>query len=51
VKRAAKPPTDPELKRRIQELIDFQSGGYNDENFAAAGERGQAGGWSSQRDY
>jgi uncharacterized protein (TIGR00730 family) len=27
-----KPPADPELKRRIQELIDYKGGGYNQEN-------------------
>ncbi len=29
-----KPPVDPELKRRIQELIAFKGGGYNEENVA-----------------
>jgi uncharacterized protein (TIGR00730 family) len=29
-----KPPVDPELKRRIQELIDYKGGGYNQENVA-----------------
>jgi uncharacterized protein (TIGR00730 family) len=27
-----KPPMDPELKRRIQELIDYKGGGFNQEN-------------------
>ena len=51
MKQAAKPLTDPEVTRRIRGLIDFQSGGYNDENFAAAGERGQAGGWSMRQGH
>jgi uncharacterized protein (TIGR00730 family) len=29
-----KPPVDPELKRRIQELIDYKGGGYNQESVA-----------------
>jgi uncharacterized protein (TIGR00730 family) len=29
-----KPPVDPELKRRIQDLIAFKGGGYNEENVA-----------------
>ena len=29
-----RPPTDPELKRRIQELIDYKGGGYNEESVA-----------------
>jgi uncharacterized protein (TIGR00730 family) len=29
-----KPPTDPELKRRIQELIDYKGSGYNQESVA-----------------
>ena len=29
-----KPPVDPELKRRIQELIAFKGGGYNEEAVA-----------------
>jgi hypothetical protein len=29
-----KPPADPELARRIQELIDYKGGGYNEENVA-----------------
>jgi uncharacterized protein (TIGR00730 family) len=29
-----KPPVDPELKRRIQDLIDYKGGGYNEENVA-----------------
>jgi uncharacterized protein (TIGR00730 family) len=29
-----RPPTDPELKRRIQELIDYRGGGYNEESVA-----------------
>ncbi len=32
--RAEKPPVDPELKRRIQELIDYKGGGFNEENVA-----------------
>jgi hypothetical protein len=27
-----KPPVDPELKRRIRELIDFKGGGFNEES-------------------
>jgi len=27
-----RPPADPELKRRIQDLIDYKGGGYNPEN-------------------
>ena len=27
-------PTDPELKRRIQELIEYRGGGYNEESVA-----------------
>src|SRR5437899_2090681 len=27
-----RPPVDPELKRRIQDLIDYKGGGYNPEN-------------------
>ncbi len=34
MKKAAKPSADPELKRRIQELIGFRGGGYNEENVA-----------------
>ena len=34
MKKAAKPPTDPELKRRIQELIAYKGGGYNEESVA-----------------
>jgi uncharacterized protein (TIGR00730 family) len=34
MRKAAKPPTDPELKRRIQELIDYRGGGHNEENVA-----------------
>src|SRR5215475_16157606 len=29
-----KPPVDPELKRRIEELIAYKGGGYNEENVA-----------------
>src|SRR6266852_4774723 len=29
-----KPPVDPELKRRIQDLIDYKGGGFNQENVA-----------------
>jgi uncharacterized protein (TIGR00730 family) len=29
-----KPPMDPELKRRIQELIDYKGGGFNQESVA-----------------
>ncbi|HWI59532.1 MAG TPA: LOG family protein [Bacillota bacterium] len=29
-----KPPMDPELKRRIQELIDYRGGGFNQDNVA-----------------
>ena len=29
-----KPPVDPELKRRIEELIQFKGGGFNQENVA-----------------
>src|SRR5438874_682857 len=29
-----RPPTDPELKRRIQELIDYRGGGYNEDSVA-----------------
>jgi uncharacterized protein (TIGR00730 family) len=32
--RAEKPPMDPELKRRIQALIDYRGGGYNEESVA-----------------
>src|ERR1051325_10259252 len=32
--RAEKPPVDPELRRRIQELIDFKGGGHNQESVA-----------------
>lgn len=32
--RIEKPPMDPELKRRIQELIDYKGGGFNQENIA-----------------
>ncbi len=34
MRKAAKPPVDPELKRRIQELIDYKGGGYNAERVA-----------------
>src|SRR5512139_2758490 len=29
-----KPPVDPELRRRVQELIAYKGGGYNEENVA-----------------
>jgi hypothetical protein len=29
-----KPPADPELRRRIQELIEYRGGGYNQESVA-----------------
>ena len=32
--RPEKPPVDPELTRRIQELIDYKGGGFNQENVA-----------------
>ena len=32
--RLEKPPTDPELRRRIQELIAYGGGGHNEENVA-----------------
>jgi uncharacterized protein (TIGR00730 family) len=32
--KAEKAPTDPELKRRIQELIDYKGGGFNQERVA-----------------
>src|SRR5215831_16296608 len=32
--RVEKPPVDVELKRRIQELIDYKGGGFNQENVA-----------------
>src|SRR5947199_8189464 len=34
IKAVEKPPVDLELKRRIQELIDFKGGGFNEENVA-----------------
>ncbi len=34
MRKAAKPPTDPELKQRIQDLIDYKGGGHNEENVA-----------------
>jgi hypothetical protein len=34
MKKAAKPPMDPELKRRIQDLIDYRGGGANPESVA-----------------
>jgi uncharacterized protein (TIGR00730 family) len=34
MKKALKPPADPELKRRIQELIESRGGGYNEESVA-----------------
>src|SRR5277367_6309907 len=30
--KSEKPPVDPELKRRIQELITYKGGGYNQES-------------------
>src|SRR5213595_2939967 len=32
--KAERPPVDPELRRRVQELIDFKGGGYNQESVA-----------------
>jgi len=32
--KAEKPPVDPELKRRIEELIRYKGGGYNEESVA-----------------
>src|SRR6516162_1513148 len=32
--RTEKPPVDPELKRRVEELIAYKGGGYNEENVA-----------------
>src|SRR3954471_16284227 len=32
--KAEKPPVDPELRRRIQELIDYKGGGHNQESVA-----------------
>ena len=34
MRKAEKPPTDPELKRRIQELIDYRGGGHNPDSVA-----------------
>ena len=34
MRKAARPPTDPELKRRIRELIAYKGGGHNEENVA-----------------
>ena len=34
MQKTEKPPMDPELKRRIDELIAFKGGGYNQENVA-----------------
>src|SRR5215471_7564245 len=34
IKSIEKPPVDPELKRRIQELIEYKGGGFNQENVA-----------------
>src|ERR1700679_1973883 len=34
MKRIEKPPADPELTRRIQELIKFKGGGYNEHEVA-----------------
>src|SRR5438874_533441 len=34
IKAVEKPPVDLELKRRIQELIEYKGGGYNQENVA-----------------
>src|SRR5438034_11755904 len=34
IKAVEKPPVDLELKRRIQELIDYKGGGFNQENVA-----------------
>jgi uncharacterized protein (TIGR00730 family) len=38
--KAEKPPMDPELKRRIQELIDYKGGGFNQESVADIIENG-----------
>ena len=40
MKRAARTPTDPELKRRISELIDYRDGGHNGESVADIIENG-----------
>ncbi len=32
--RTEKPPADPELRRRVQELIEYKGGGFNEENVA-----------------
>ncbi|HOX59299.1 MAG TPA: LOG family protein [Candidatus Paceibacterota bacterium] len=40
MKRAERPPVDPELKRRIQELIEYRHGGHNEENVADIIENG-----------
>jgi len=34
MKKAAKPPVDPELRRHIQELIAYKGGGHNEESVA-----------------
>jgi uncharacterized protein (TIGR00730 family) len=34
MKKAERPATDPELKKRIQALIDYKGGGYNEESVA-----------------
>src|ERR1700747_3096511 len=34
IKTTEKPPVDLELKRRIQELIEYKGGGFNQENVA-----------------
>src|SRR5512136_120412 len=40
MKRTERPPTDPELKRRIQALIDYRGGGHNEESVADIIENG-----------
>ena len=40
MKRIEKPPADPELTRRIQELIKFKGGGYNEHEVADIIENG-----------
>src|SRR5271155_3749291 len=40
MKRIEKPPADPELTRRIQELIRYKGGGYNEHEVADIIENG-----------
>jgi uncharacterized protein (TIGR00730 family) len=40
MKTAQRPPADPELRRRIQELIDYKGGGFNQANVADIIENG-----------